>query len=301
MNLQQTDFGLVATQTAAPEITEDTIYLVGVSGGKDSAAALIWLAFESGIPLNRIRATFFDNGNEHDWTIEHVKLLSDRVHFVEAIKSKISFYALALERHRFPSVKARFCTEVLKIWELQDYVQQLKKDGFDVIAISGVRADESEDRKKLSEWDYDGNLFCYKWRPLIRWTFADVVAFHAKHNVPMNPLYALGATRVGCWPCVMSNKKEIRTIALMFPERIDQIRTYEQRFEKEQGRYSPFFNPSGIPERFRTKNVVAKDGTKYLIATIDDVVRWSMSGKRAQGTYLDNPEDSKGCNSGYCE
>jgi hypothetical protein len=41
---------------------------------------------------------------------------------------------------------------------------------------------------------------------------------------------------------------------------------------------------------------------QMMIATIDDVVKWSLTGHRAQGSYLDEPETEKiSCNSGFCE
>ena len=37
--------------------------------------------------------------------------------------------------------------------------------------------------------------------PLARWTDADVEAYIARHNVPVNPLLREGYGSVGCWPC----------------------------------------------------------------------------------------------------
>jgi 3'-phosphoadenosine 5'-phosphosulfate sulfotransferase (PAPS reductase)/FAD synthetase len=283
------------------EPKENTLYHVGVSGGKDSAAALLWMIHESGIPKEKITATFCDIGNDHEWTLQHVKLLSETVHPIYTIYPDLDFFELAEHKRRFPSTKARFCTEFLKILPTKEHVTKLRYQGFDVVAVSGVRADESEDRKHLSEWAMSRTLGCYSWRPLIRWTIGDVLAIHKKYNVPMNPLYALGAQRVGCWPCIMSNKAELRTIALQFPKRIDEIRSAEQKFEIENGRYSSFFPRTHIPPRFRSKPFVTADGRKMNIATIDDVVKWSMTGHRAKGTYLDNPEKTRTCQSGYCE
>lgn len=40
-----------------------TCYHVGISGGKDSGALLLWMVHESGIPADQIIATFCDTGN----------------------------------------------------------------------------------------------------------------------------------------------------------------------------------------------------------------------------------------------
>lgn len=285
-----------------PVIKENTIFHIGVSGGKDSTAVLLWMIYESGYPASKLDVTFWDTGNEHEWTYAHIKLLSETVFPITTIRAEQGFFPLALSRHRFPSLKRRFCTEELKIVPSQDHIQRLRYAGHDPIAVSGVRADESEDRKDLPEWDYSGTLLCYSWRPLIRWTLADVLAIHEKHKVPLNPLYAIGAQRVGCWPCIMSRKEEIRTIALKFPERIDEIRKAEQLFEKTYGRYSSFFARDKVPERFRSKPFQLKTGEWVNVCTIDDVVRWSMTGDGAKGSYEDaEVKEPIGCNSGYCE
>ena len=288
--------------TTPPLFTDKTRFHVGCSGGKDSAAALIWMRHESGIDPKQILSSFCDIKNDHQWTLAHVELLSKRVHPIETIHPRVGFFDLALERHRFPSAKARFCTEELKIYTTQDHIQKLKYQGFDVIAVSGVRADESAGRANKPEWDYSGTLLCYQWRPLIRWTIDDVKAIHAKYGIPLNPLYDIGAQRVGCWPCIMSRKEEIRTIALKFPERIDEIRKAEREFERRYGRYSSFFASDKIPERFRSKPHQLDDGTWIKVCTIDDVVKWSMTGNRAQGSYLDEEEtEPVSCKSGFCE
>lgn len=287
---------------AAPEIKTNTVFHIGISGGKDSTAVLLWMLHEAGIAREKLRVTFCDTGNEHDWTYAHVRLLNDTVHPVTTLKPELAFFPLALHKHRFPSAKARFCTEYLKIYPTEDHIRRLKYCGLEPIAVSGVRAEESEKRSHLAEWDFSGNLFCMQWRPLIRWTLEDVLEIHKRYSVPLNPLYSIGAMRVGCWPCIMSRKSEIRTIALKFPERIDEIRAAEQEFERTYGRYSSFFPATTVPERFRTKPFQCEDGTWIKVASIDDVVRWSLTGDRAEGSWDDAPvKEPMGCSSGFCE
>ena len=84
-------------------------------------------------------------------------------------------------------------------------------------------------------------------------------------------------------------------IALKFPERINLIR------EKETDIGSTFFAPDKTPSRFRSKAVETKDGRRLKIPTVDDVVRWSMTGKRAKGSYLDDEPEPISCSSGFCE
>jgi 3'-phosphoadenosine 5'-phosphosulfate sulfotransferase (PAPS reductase)/FAD synthetase len=256
-----------------------TIYHVGVSGGKDSGAVLLWMVHESGIPHEQIRATFCDTGNEIEETYDHVRLLSDRVHPVEWVKPELDFYQLARKKKRFPSTKARFCTQDLKMKPSKAYIDGLLAEGFDVIAVSGVRADESEERSKLPEWgDPMASYFGIKeWRPLISWKIEDVFLIHKRYGIPMNPLYVKGAKRVGCFPCIMSRKAEIRLIAKKWPERIDYLRS--QELPDGLGFHS-FFARNKVPLVHRTREIVTKSGERMKIATIDDVVAWTRTKDR---------------------
>lgn len=254
----------------------------GLSGGKDSSATGLWLIHESGEPRESIRFTFCDTGNEHRYVYEHIEMLSNRFQEwgcapVITLKPERNFMELAKWKRRFPARKARFCTQFLKVIPTREDVSALIRSDHDVIVHSGVRAGEGVDRAKLVERGFDDMFGCTVNRPLLRKSLAEVVAMHEKYGVPLNPLYAYGFTRVGCFPCINSKKSEIKLISIHFPERIDQLRTQE----REIGKISTFFARKTVPERFRSLLVDTKKGP-MKVATIDDVVRWSHTGKRAK-------------------
>jgi 3'-phosphoadenosine 5'-phosphosulfate sulfotransferase (PAPS reductase)/FAD synthetase len=280
-------------------LKEYDIYHVGISGGKDSTAALLWAVHESGWPHDRIRATFCDTGNEHQITYDYIAVLSERVFPIQTIHPPLDFYALAEKKGRFPSTKARFCTQYLKIFPTQVHILEMQRQGLDVLLVSGVRADESKERADLPETEWSEYYATDEYRPLLKWTTEDIWAFLAKYDMPRNPLYDFGARRVGCFPCMMSSKGELRTIAQHFPDRIDMIREWEARID------STFFRPNTVPEKFRTKKCTTKDGRTVYAATIDDVVAWTKTGYRKRGgQYEMQFEDEPiACNSnlGACE
>lgn len=156
----------------------------------------------------------------------------------------------------------------------------MQRSGKEVIVYSGVRAAESPDRAKLPATGFDDMFGCEVSRPLLNWTIDDVVALHKKYDIPLNPLYGYGARRVGCFPCINSNKAEIKLISIHFPERIDQIREQERSFG--DGVLHSFFAAKTVPPRFRTHSYTNKDGKTFDVCTIDDVVKWSHTGKRAR-------------------
>jgi 3'-phosphoadenosine 5'-phosphosulfate sulfotransferase (PAPS reductase)/FAD synthetase len=281
--------------------------LFGLSGGKDSCALVLWAIFESGYPKDSIFTTFCDTGNEHEYTYNQVRLVSDLLVKnectpVETVKPEMDFWQLAFHKGRFPSQGTRFCTEQLKIWPMQDWVSAKHKEGYEILSHSGVRADESKDRNKLLERDLNGFLFTEEYRPLLRWTVKDVIAIHERYNLPLNPLYAYGAKRVGCFPCVMSVKQELRSITLNFKERIEKIAEEEQRHLKAFGKPSTFFHRKVAAQRFRHIPITKNDGTVVNAAGIRDIAEWSLTGKMAKGSYLDNSEAAAHtCESGFCE
>lgn len=262
----------------------NTVNYCGISGGKDSSATALWLIHESGVPKDSIRFTFCDTENEHRFTYEHIAYLSDLYVAwgcapVVTLKPERGFLELARWKKRFPSRKARFCTQFLKVIPSREDVQALIRADYEVVVHSGVRAVESADRAKLIERGFDDMFGCEVNRPLLSWTLKDVFDYHKRFDVRLNPLYRCGVKRVGCFPCINSSKSEIKLISIQFPERIDEIR--KQELDPTFGRgMSTFFHARTVPPRFRRTTVTTKDGRQVKICTIDDVVRWSHTGRR---------------------
>ena len=258
------------------------IYHIGISGGKDSTALLLWMVRESGLPLTQMVASFCDTQNEAPETYAHVQMLSQEVFPIQWLETE-GFLALARRKQRFPSTKARFCTQQLKLLPTKAFLESLANKYTHVVPVSGVRRAESAERSKLSEWGAPEESYfgMAEWRPLVHWSLADVMAIHTRHNIPLNPLYRLGATRVGCFPCINSNKREMRMLGDKFPERVEQIRQWEEDLQ------STFFAPNKVPSRFRSKSITTKDGRPMRVCSIDDVIAWAQTGWRGRGTAPD--------------
>lgn len=271
---------------------------IGVSGGKDSTALLLWAVHESGYPRESLGVTFCDTGNEHPLTLAYVEMLSAKVHPIRTLKPERDFYALAMHKGRFPSLCARFCTTELKMIPTRDHCFTISNLGYAVLLHSGVRAAESAERAALPNREFD-NFYAFEvYRPLLKWSLEDVWAIHARYGLKPNPLYGFGAKRVGCLPCIMSRKAEVRNIAHRWPERIDMIRDHENNFPNG---YSSFFARDKVPERFRTKEVETASGWQGKVASIDDVVTWSMTGKHAKGTAPGDDAGTCPSSMGACE
>lgn len=67
--------------------------------------------------------------------------------------------------------------------------------------ITGLRAEQSENRADMPmiEWDAQKNL--YKINPLIDWSFETLEKYLTEHKIPQNPLHKKGFISIGCAPC----------------------------------------------------------------------------------------------------
>lgn len=219
----------------------------------------------------------------------------------------VPFLDLCLIKGRFPSTRARFCSEELKHIPInQQAVVPLLGEFQAVISWQGVRADESRFRAALPERDAE----CGQWepdpegiliyRPLLQWTADDVFAMHRRHGVRHNPLYEQGMKRVGCMPCIHSRKSEIREIAKRFPEEVARVAEWEQRVSEASKRgLSSFFSFDKTPGDHVGRKDIPMPG-------INAVVEWSRTSRG--GRNLDMflvAEDSEipACSSQYglCE
>lgn len=204
--------------------------IASVSGGKDSAAMSLYLR-ELGIEHERV---FMDTGWESPHLYEYLRgPLTAKLGPITEIRAEVDFLGLVEKKGLFPSRLMRFCTTELKVLPFKKYLAGfVEEHGGDVVSVVGIRRAESNARSKMAEWEWDDGFDCEIWRPLVTWTRDDVVACHARHDLAMNPLYALGATRVGCWPCIHAGKKEIELVARIDPSRIDHIEQIEQRLNE---------------------------------------------------------------------
>lgn len=108
-----------------------------------------------------ITAVFCDTGWEHPLTYDHIKTVCEQLKVeLVTLKSKYDFVSLAKYKKRFPSTKARFCTEELKVKPMIDYILSLNDS---CIVIQGIRSGESAAR---AEMDAECMYFKYYFEPI---------------------------------------------------------------------------------------------------------------------------------------
>ena len=255
--------------------------VASVSGGKDSAAMSLYL-HELGIDHDRV---FLDTSWESPITYEYLRgELQRALGPITWIRGPSTMEDLIRHKGMFPGRRIRFCTQLLKVQPMANYLRERIQAGEDVVNAVGIRAAESVARSQLPEWEFQDRFDAEVWRPLLRWTEQEVIGIHHRHGLRPNPLYLLGATRVGCWPCIFARKSEIRLVADTDPSRIVRLRVLEDEVAvaararaARDGRELPnsptwFQNPVSRPGPDGHR-----DGSCW---PIDRVVDWSRSAGR---------------------
>ena len=92
--------------------------------------------------------------------------------------------------------------------------------------VTGLRAEQSENRSDLHLFEYDATFAILKFNPLLKWTLEEVQKYIDTNNVPQNSLHKKGFVSIGCAPC---------TRAIVEGEDIRAGRWYWEQSHKECG------------------------------------------------------------------
>lgn len=206
-----------------------TIYVVPVSGGKDSQCVLSKTVKKHG-PENVVAVHHY-TGIDHPVTMEHMDWMQGhygvRIEHTANRKYK-DMWELLDKRNAIPSRVGRFCTDELKIQAFNQWLDA-RDDLADLIVLLGMRAGESAPRaEKYSGFEED-ELFSLRdlnpkrvpvrlavvrvGLPIVNMSTNEVFDYLKAHGEKVNPLYAKGHARVGCYPCILAGKRDYRLAA----------------------------------------------------------------------------------------
>jgi phosphoadenosine phosphosulfate reductase len=87
------------------------------------------------------------------------------------------------------------CCHIRKVEPLSRALQNTK------VWITGLRADQSVNRKKMEMVEWDEQYQVIKYNPLINWNLAEVERYIQSNHIPVNALHKNGFTSIGCAPC----------------------------------------------------------------------------------------------------
>ena len=195
--------------------------VVPVSGGKDSQVCLA-LAVDAVGP-DRVLGVHQHTGFDHPLTYEHMDYMRARYE-VPILDVKNPNYEtvpdVMMTEVMLPSRHARLCTRLLKTDPWFRWLRE-QSDADQMLVLLGMRAAESVDRRKnygdlvatdlhtmgeISSESPKKTAAVKVQLPIVNWTTPQVFEFLRHRGDKINPLYAKGHKRVGCFPCVLAGK-----------------------------------------------------------------------------------------------
>lgn len=184
-------------------------YVIFASYGNDSIA-LIQLAHEK--KLTDVHVAFTDTGWAADWWIDRVTKAEEWVRSLgftpHRLKSE-GMEALVSRKKAWPrggGGKFQFCTEALKKEPARAWLD-LNDPMKEATCMTGVRREESENRKDAPEWVEESESHGGRelWQPLVRHTEAERDSLIKKTPMPILPFRSKE-----CYPCANATKQELR-------------------------------------------------------------------------------------------
>jgi 3'-phosphoadenosine 5'-phosphosulfate sulfotransferase (PAPS reductase)/FAD synthetase len=258
---------------------DESVFIVNVSGGKDSTATILAMR-EASIEC---RYVFSDTGWEMPQTYEYIEYLERKLAItIDRVGKRGGMIGMIKSERSFPNNRVSWCTDKLKIRPLRRYFEHVAEStDTETVSVVGIRAEESTRRAEMPEFQFDDRWGGYVWRPIHRWLIADVLAIHHRHGVDVNPLYRLGFNRVGCAPCKNSIKAEIELLADVAPERIALLRELEAYVAESRGA------DSKVPTTMFAANGKAMP--------IDEAIAWARTSHGGVQLRLIRQEPDSGC------
>jgi phosphoadenosine phosphosulfate reductase len=165
--------------------------------------AITHMIFSNSLP---IEVFTLDTGRLFDKTYSVLNSTLDRYH------SKIKVYYPQAEKvEKLMTEKGPFSfynsienrKECCFIRKVEPLKRALKGN---LIWITGIRAEQSDNRSDMKNVEWDENNQIFKFHPLLNWFFNDVKTYIKNHNIPYNSLHDEGFVSIGCSPCTRAIK-----------------------------------------------------------------------------------------------
>lgn len=198
---------------------EDYRHVLGISGGKDSAALAIYIKDKYPELSEKIEYFFTDTGSE----LKEIYDFLDRLEsYLDKDIARLSSgkpfdHWLKVHNDFLPSAKQRWCTRVMKIKPFEEFI------GDDsVISYVGIRADENRDGY-MSSKDSVKAVFPFVDDGIIRKDVFDIL----ERSVGV-PEYYKWRSRSGCYFCFFQRQGEWLGLKRNHPDLFEKAKSYEK-------------------------------------------------------------------------
>jgi 3'-phosphoadenosine 5'-phosphosulfate sulfotransferase (PAPS reductase)/FAD synthetase len=195
-------------------------------------------------------------------------------------------------RRMFPQVSAnmsvRWCSSYAKIHVAQAALRnQARFEQSRTLLLSGERAEESPNRANYAAFEVDATdarnsprlgRHMDRWRPVHRWSEADVWAMMERWRVNPHPAYRLGWSRCSCAACIFNGQHEFATLRLIKPTQFAQLVAYEVAFGRTIKRTESLVELAdrGTPFPVKPEDVAAALSTTWYEPIIMKEGTWCL-------------------------
>ena len=203
---------------------DNTRHVLGISGGKDSAALAIYIKERYSDIHNKVEYFFTDTGAELEEIYEFLDKLEAYLgkEIVRLSSGKDFDHWLKVHNEYLPSPQQRWCTRAMKIKPFEDFV------GDDpVVSYIGIRADENREGY-ISQKETIKPVFPFIEDGLVR---DDI--FQLLEDTVGIPEYYKWRSRSGCYFCFFQRQDEWLGLKRNHPELFEKARAFENR-EREK-------------------------------------------------------------------
>ena len=263
-------------------------HVLGLSGGKDSAALAIYIKDQYPDIHQRMEYFFSDTGAELKEAYEFLDRLETYLgKEINRLSTGREFdHWLKVHNDMLPSTRQRWCTRTMKIKPFEQFV---KDDP--VVSYIGIRADEDREGY-ISQKPTIKAVF-----PLIDDGLVKDDIFRLLDESVGIPEYYKWRSRSGCYFCFFQRQDEWLGLKENHPELFAKAKEYEQRFRERydieiaqkklvgSGLYT--WNQAGTLEEVVAKAQARREELGIIVSS-NDKARWQDTFKQQDE---DDPED----------
>ena len=202
------------------DLDDNTVHVLGISGGKDSAALAVYL--KNRIP--NMHYFFCDTGDELPETYEYLTLLETYLGkpITRLNPDRPFSHYLKIYDNYLPSPRMRWCTAQLKLKPFEKWIDETFA-GRPVRTYVAIRADEDRDGY-LSHKDNITAVYPFKEDGLVK---DDMFPILEEAGIGV-PKYYEWRTRSGCYFCFFQRKAEWVGLKERHPELYEKAKQFEK-------------------------------------------------------------------------
>ena len=206
--------------------TKIEMFIASFSGGKDSQVVLDLVSRV--VPSNDFLVIYSDTGYEIPPSLEiyeqtkkfYKEQYPDLQFYLSKNHQDVLYY---WDKMGSPSNIQRWCCSVMKTAPLYKKLKEISNKGKQphILTFDGIRGEESSKRANYSRIGKDvkhNNVINAS--PILHWNLVEIFLYLFKQNLPINPAYKCGLTRVGCVTCPFASSWNDNICLKRYPEKL---------------------------------------------------------------------------------